>query len=92
MLRFCRRNYSIGHLDFEPHSVIKVLSSSKTNVKVQEKPEVKVTNASKNEKPVENETRTNVNEMGIQMISKSLFQQIFRNPNASQADQELIEK
>lgn len=94
MRRFWRRNYSAVHPDFEPHSVIKVLSSSKNNVKASKKHEDKDPIADKAETPssAKIETRNNVNEMGIQMISKNLFQQIFRNTNASPVDQNLIEK
>lgn len=92
MLRFWRRNYSVAHPDFEPHSVLKVLSSSKANAKVKTKHEQKTACVSKAETPAENESNTNVNEMGIQMISKNLFQQIFRNTKATPADPNLIEK
>lgn len=91
MLRFWRRNYnSVAHPDFEPHSVIKVLSSSKSSKKHEDKD----ASEDKAETPssAKTETRNNVNEMGIQMISKNLFQQIFKNSNASSADQNLIEK
>jgi hypothetical protein len=78
MLRFIKRNYSIVP-DFEPHSVTKVISSTKSNAKLQKKHESKAVNERKSEKPAKSEFRSNVNEMGIQMIPQKLFEQIFKN-------------
>lgn len=89
MLRFWKRNYSVAYPDFEPHSVIKVIPVNKPKAVNKEKHEEKFASAC----DVPKEIRTkNVNEMGIQMISKNLFQQIFRNTSSSPADKELIEK
>lgn len=92
MLRFWRRNYSVAIPDFESHSVIKVIPGTKPKAKVTQKYEEKVVSASAGRKENSIETKTNVNEMGIQMISKNLFKQIFRNTNASSAEQDLIDK
>lgn len=92
MLRFWQRNYSVAHPDFEPHSVIKVMSGSRPKIKAKRKHEEKSASVCESQKEEPNKTKANVNEMGIQMISKNLFQQIFRNSNASLVDVDLIDK
>ena len=71
--RCLKRNYSSIEDDFQPHSVVKIISKAtpmkknekSTNDKVQLK------------KDCEIKMREHENEMGIQMISNSLYQQIF---------------
>lgn len=71
--RSLRRNYSSFEADFQPHSVIKIITKA-TPVSNKEK--------SKNDKVLlkkgcKTKIRDKENEMGIQMISNSLYQQIF---------------
>lgn len=90
MLRLCRRNYSVT-ADFEPHSVIKVLSSAGKNAEHQvPPPRKKITK--KVEKTTPDANKPNVNAMGIQMISRNLFEQIFKNAKQSDVDKKSIEK
>lgn len=90
MLRFWKRNFSVVP-DFEPHSVIKVISENKNNVKLPKQSEGKPDIKQKNEKPGKSESRSNVNEMGIQMISQKLFEQIFKNAKPSSVSPDKIE-
>lgn len=89
--RFWKRNYSIAH-DFEPHSVIKVISRSGSKPKVPDKQIKKDVSVKKSEIPAQKVESGNVNAMGIQMISRKLKEQIFRNANTSSVDPELIDK
>lgn len=71
--RSLRRNYSSYEADFQPHSVVKIISKATPVIKKEK---------SKNDKiqlkqASENKIRDKENEMGIQMISNSLYQQIF---------------
>ena len=92
MLRFWRRNYSVAHPDFEPHSVIKVISGTKPKVESKRKHEENAVSSYEDKNLETNGIKSNVNEMGIQMISKNLFQQIFKNIKPMTFDQELIDK
>lgn len=92
MRRFIRRNYSIAHPDFEPHSVVKVISRNGKEVKKQPKHEKKAVTAEKKENSTQKESRNKVNAMGIQMISNKLFQQIFLNTKPSNINPDLIDK
>lgn len=88
MLRFWKRNYSVVP-DFEPHSVIKIISGTKVKTKPPLKHDViKI----KPESAQEAQQKSKINEMGIQMISKKLFQQVFKQTRAQQVDQESIER
>lgn len=78
--------------DFEPHSVVKIISRAKPEPETKVKHEKKSVSAEEIKVPIKNEGKANVNEMGIQMISKSLFEQIFRNSKSSKVDNVLIEK
>lgn len=98
MYRILRRKYSsLNSPDFEPHSVIKVFkksdgyASEPTTVK---KRDVSVKTASKNEiseKPTQIAT-TNRNEMGIQMIPRNIFDQIFKQKKNDQIDPVKVER
>lgn len=88
MQHFFKRNFSINP-DFEPHSIIKVISRNGEAVKQQSKQEKKVVHGV--EKTAA-EKRPNVNEMGIQMISKQLFQQIFKNAKPVKIEPEYINR
>jgi hypothetical protein len=93
MLR--RFSSSSVHVDFEPHSVIKVISRNGGASKQQPQKKKKVVTVEKKEVPNQNEKnaeKTTQNEMGIQMISKNLFQQIFKNATPINISSELIEK
>lgn len=82
MIRIFSRRLSSVQADFEPHSVIKIISRSKPYVE-------KATN-----KKVKDEG-CRVNDMGIQLISEKLLAQIFTNSNLSkenQVDPKLIKK
>lgn len=92
MLRLWKRSYSTFLPDFEPHSVLKIVSASKSA------PKQSSTKKKKNEanpetidKPAKNDNQTNVNDMGIQMISKNLFQQIFKNSSSIAFEQNQID-
>lgn len=71
--RSLKRNYSSFDADFQPHSVIKIISKatpvSKKQISKNDKVQLK--------KDCETKIRDKENEMGIQMISNSLYQQIF---------------
>lgn len=75
--------------DFEPHSVIKIISGTKPKQKPPEKHEVI---KKKPESAQKTEPESKVNEMGIQMISKKLFQQVFKQTKTQSVDQESIER
>lgn len=77
--------------DFEPHSVTTVFSSQKPKVKKIEKDEKQSDSDDKPENPIQPAYRS-VNEMGIQMISQQLFQQIFKNSKVNSVDSNLVEK
>lgn len=91
MLRLCKRNYSVA-ADFEPHSVIKVISKATNNLRQPEIPQKQESIVKTVEKPTHDEPKANVNAMGIQMISKNLYQQIFKNTTRSVVDKESIDK
>lgn len=91
MLRLCKRNYSVA-VDFEPHSVIKVISKASNNLKQPEIPQKKESIVENVEQPPHDISKSNVNAMGIQMISKNLYQQIFKNTTRSVVDKEFIDK
>lgn len=91
MLRLCKRNYSVA-VDFEPHSVIKVISKASNSFKQPEIPQKKEGVVRNVEKPTHDESKSNVNAMGIQMISKNLYEQIFKNTTRSAVDKESIDK
>lgn len=76
----------MAHPDFEPHSVIRVISRGKPNDKSKKKDEAIVVTDAQGCKEISKEPKANVNEMGIQMISKNLFEQIFRNTKTGPAD------
>lgn len=89
MLRkICVRKYSILIHDFEPHSVISVIQSSKKDVKKVKNVKIKNDNKDNEEKIAQK----NVNEMGIQMINEKLSRQIFGNIQKPVFDAEVIEK
>lgn len=88
MLRFWKRNYSVVP-DFEPHSVIKIISGTKTKLKPPGKHEVA---KEKREIVPKVEPASKINEMGIQMISKKLFEQVFKQIKAQPVDQESVER
>lgn len=91
MKRLFRRNYSTN-LDFEPHSVIKVISRNGNPVTPRIKHEKKVAAEEKMENISQDNEKANVNEMGVKMISKNLFEQIFGNVKTSAVDPKHIEK
>lgn len=78
--------------DFEPHSVIKVISSTKTKKTIPQNHE------NPNDKPRKAEIAkkapadSNVNEMMIRMISKQLYQQVFPNSKTISVDKNLVER
>lgn len=74
--RSLRRNYSSNEADFQPHSVIRIISKATPVVKKEKYKNDKV-QLKKVEQGCETNTRDSENEMGIQMISNSLYQQIF---------------
>ncbi|CAO1413192.1 unnamed protein product [Diamesa serratosioi] len=88
--RSLRRNYSSNEADFQPHSVVKIISKA-TPVK-------KIKESSNDKGPLEKDCkikiRENENEMGIQMISNSLYQQIFGidSLKAKDIDENTIQK
>lgn len=88
MYRLWKRSYSTSLPDFEPHSVVKVVSAPKQSTVRKKKKE---TIPATIDKPAKNDNQANVNDMGIQMISKSLFQQIFKNSNSIAFDQDQID-
>ena len=74
--------------------MIKVISVNKVPVKKQKDLEDEPVTEKKHEnssKPVV-PPQKGFNEMGIQMISKNLFQQIFKNFKANTIDPDLIQK
>ncbi|KAG5680836.1 hypothetical protein PVAND_010318 [Polypedilum vanderplanki] len=84
MLRRVVRNYSSYLNDFEPYSVVKIIPGTNKNIqnsKILEKTSVK------DEKEAEN-----CNEVGIQMISEKLRQQIFGNSEKPMFQAEIVEK
>lgn len=97
MHRIITRKYSsFNSPDFEPHSVLKVITKSNgivsEHIKVKDRVVIPK-KAVKNEivqKP--KETKTNRNEMGIQMISRSIFQQIFNQTKNERIESVKIEK
>lgn len=68
-----RRSYSSNEADFQPHSVVKIISKA-TVVKKNKESE---NDKAQIKKDCKTKIRLNENEMGIQMISNSLYQQIF---------------
>jgi hypothetical protein len=86
-----RKFSSSVHVDFEPHSVIKVISRNGEVSKQQPQKKKKVVTVGPNQNE-KNADKTTQNEMGIQMISKNLFQQIFKNATPINISSELIEK
>lgn len=101
MHRILRQKYStLNSADFEPHSVIKVLKRSNEPNKEPVKLKKNVVNAEKvqkiektdNVKTPPNITATNRNEMGIQMISRSIFNQIFKQNKNDPADSKKVER
>lgn len=60
--------------EFEAHSVIKILKKNENSV---QKPKL-------SKVAFEEKTKCNQNEMGIQMISKKLYEQIFKNVEPNQ--------
>lgn len=71
--RSLRRNYSSYEAEFQPHSTVKIISKA-TPVRKNEK---STNDKVKLKKDCEIKMRETENEMGIQMISNSLYQQIF---------------
>lgn len=95
MRRILTRHFSVVHPEFEPHSVIKVISRNKEQKKKPQQHEKPAVTSKKSEIPNQNGTETNstnVNEMGIQMISEKLFKQIFANTKPSSIDPDLIDR
>lgn len=92
MLRLCKRKYSAVCPDFEPHSVINAIKSTQKKSETTKKDENKSDRIEEAKKPTKIERKTKINEMGIQMISRNLFKQIFRNVKANQLDKESIEQ
>lgn len=90
MLRFWKRNFSLVP-DFEPHSVIKVISGPNKNVKPPEQHASNSVKVPKNDKPAKSGNRSTTNEMGIQMISKKLFEQIFKNAKPASLSSDKID-
>lgn len=72
--------------------MIKVFPRSEKKAELQSKDEDTNDSVKKSEKPGEDDRKTNVNEMGIQMISRNIFEQIFRNVQPSAIDREVIER
>lgn len=82
-----RRFSSVFINDFEPHSVISIIQTTKPDVKISKSK--KVANDSKKN---EDKSNNNINEMGIQMINKNLSRQIFGNVEKPVFEPETIEK
>lgn len=80
------RRFLSTNCEFEPHSVIKVIKRNGNAFPQQSKKETKVSS----EKIKESENQNN--EMGIQMISRKLFKQIFGSTKPVEIEQEKIEK
>jgi hypothetical protein len=77
-----RRFYSKNLYDFEPYSVVKVIKRSGNVTEKSKKPENQTVN----------DDSQNTNQMGIQMISRNLFKQIFKNKAIDNPDTGKIEK
>jgi hypothetical protein len=90
MFKFPRvvRNYSSFFSDFEPHSVVKVISRTGSHV---QRPKTVKDTSDKDEKK-ENEIEIGCNEVGIQMISENLSRQIFGHCKKPTFQSEVIEK
>lgn len=84
MLRILKRNYSLNLSDYEPRRTVKIISGTKKDVK--KVTPIKIKNDS--EKKDENKR----NPVGIQMISESLYRQIFGTSRKPSFDAELVEK
>ena len=89
MIRYLSRRKYSTESDFYPHSTIKYLSKSdsvqKKNAKLNNNNKAQI--QAKNENDVYRE-----NEMKIQMISKSLYQQIFGDKEYPKVGADLIQK
>lgn len=84
MLRIAKRRYSINLGDYEPHSTVKIIPGTKKDVK---KVIVK-----KNKDDIEELSENKRNPVGIQMISESLYRQIFGTSRKPAFNSELVEK
>lgn len=97
MHRMFKRKYSsFNSNDFEPHSVIKVITKSSTVVnecvKVKDRPVIAETFVKNEIVQKSKQSKTNRNEMGIQMISRSIFQQIFKQTKHEYIEPAKIDK
>ncbi|CRK99798.1 CLUMA_CG013106, isoform A [Clunio marinus] len=89
MRQLWKRNISVRP-EFEPHSVIKVISKLKVNENSHDE---KISKKNSSEKKIARENiPENINEMGIQMISRHLFNQIFKKTNNTKIGSEYIDK
>lgn len=86
-----RRFYSSLNVpEFEAHSVTKVIRKKGDLVKPPRKREERIV-TTKTEEIAQNKNH-NINEMGIQMISRKLYQQVFKNMTPQSMDHDHIEK
>jgi hypothetical protein len=87
MRRFC----SLSNIhDFEPHSVIKVIKKGGNSAGQVKKSNAKV--VTENREVSKNDASRDVNDLGIQMISRNLYQQIFKNKTEQNVSTEKIEQ
>lgn len=92
MRRILLRNFSTVHPDFQPHSVIRVISKNTEQKKKLQHYGKRAVTSKKTEIPSQNSTESKVNEMGIQMISEKLCKQIFANTKTAPVDPNLVDR
>lgn len=76
--------------EFEAHSVTKVIRKKRNAVTAPKRLKEEIVTTKTEEKS--QEEKHNINEMGIQMISRKLYQQVFKNTTHQSMDTDHIEK